>query len=173
MDRLNALLVVLALSAGANLVVGADLRSSARLPVGERIAVEVSSPQFGPTPLSDVGAGTCRYVVVYSPTCHGSAALSHQWQQDMASDPIPLPEGWTAIWLSSTTADSVGTFQPPRDPVIAAHTHRLGDWVQAAGINSSPYVLILDKQGRVIAGKPGGRLEPMRSYTDRCVVSTF
>lgn len=141
-------------------------------PTGARLnSLVVSSQHVGPLALSDVGSGTCRYIVIYSHQCGASRTLARQWYQQLFRERgEPFPHDWTVIWASVTDSAAGAGFFPhgfPLDAVFAAAGSRLAE---EAGVHAYPAHIVLDRAGVVRSGEVGARLLPRTAFRSDCSV---
>lgn len=120
-------------------------------------------------PLASVSPASCRYIVVYSPTCGASAAAARQWAQagDWRRDTL-VPPGWTAIWLSAYPASAGDSIVPSELPVVRASAQRRGQLEAALKLRAYPVSLVVDREGRVVDASVGAPLAPLHDMTADC-----
>ena len=145
-----------------------DWRRADHIPLGTTVRERVyGSDLAGPTALSDVAAGTCRHVIIYSPTCGACTALAHQWQQDLYQDSEPFPDDWRLIWVSNVDSAASAGFATP-GPALHVYAAPGVDWPSKLGISGYPSHIVLDRAGHIVSGGLGGFLLAKQSYRDDC-----
>lgn len=141
--------------------------------VGERLPIGVAQASKTPMELSDVEPGTCRYVVLVSPSCGASIAAAKSWTRAQAADTVSsgaVPSGWKIIWISlgdtaatrrAFPSDGIGPLWVPKD---------VGQFAAVLKVRALPAHVILDRSGRVVEGDVGARLLPLDAYRADCSI---
>lgn len=164
---------------GVALTVLARRNAAAALPVAVPVGAPVDllvheAGERSSQNLRDIGTGSCRLIIVYSPTCGASLAAGRRWHQDIMASPdtVALPDGWTVAWLS--IADSVATagFLPEGFPLRRVYANTANEVASRLGIREFPAHLILDANGRILSGGVGAPLYQPGAYGADCRVAT-
>jgi hypothetical protein len=123
-------------------------------------------------PLSRVAAGSCRLIVILSPTCSPSLEAVGHWraaQRDAAGAP-ELPAEWQVIWVASgDTASALKAFPSLAGKLWTAA--QPGSIERSVGLRAYPAHVVLDRSGRIVSGDVGARLLPRTAYHEDCSVS--
>lgn len=118
--------------------------------------------------LAQIGAGSCRYVVVYAKTCGASVAAARQWARAAENDGPLLPDGWTSIWVEVGPSDSTATEGLSNLPVVRAWAQRAGQLESSYSITAYPVHIILNRSGRVVEASIGAALPSLKHLTADC-----
>jgi hypothetical protein len=122
-------------------------------------------------PLSDLAAGTCRYVVIYSPQCAASKVLARQWQQQLNRERgEPFPPEWTAVWVSVVDSTRGTGFFPAGFSLARAYAAAGSQLSLETGVHAYPAHLLLDRDGIVAGGGLGAPLPPRSAFHSDCSV---
>lgn len=123
--------------------------------------------------ISAATAGSCGYVIVYSPTCGASRAAAEQWTRTAKVENTDhvVPDGWKAVWISAE--DSAASFGAVPDKLPAAQAFRGGDGriEQALGMAVYPVFMILDRDGRVVSSGVGATLYEPAQFNPDCTIA--
>lgn len=171
---------------GVALVQGALLRDSRTVRATSQPAV---SPPIGAVPdlvvhragaskrqkLSEFGAGSCRLIVVYSPTCGASLNAARRWHQDLSSGAAEgaVPAGWSNAWLSVEDSVASAGFLPEGFSQPQLYSSSPGAALGRLGIGAVPAYLILDREGVVLSGGLGAPLHQTGSYATDCTIQAL
>jgi hypothetical protein len=141
--------------------------------VGKRLDINVLRTSTTPMELSDVESGSCRYVVLVSPSCAASIAAANSWVRTQVADTISsgaVPLGWKIIWIS--LGDSAATRRAfPFDGIGPLWVPKnVGKFTAALEVRALPAHVVLDQAGRVVEADVGARLLPMESYRPNCSI---
>lgn len=138
---------------------------------GERLDVDIVQASADPASLSDVGAGSCRYVVIVSPTCSASIAMARTWQQARrAEGGAEVPNGWRVVWVAvgDSVASRLAFETGPANPIwVPAEPEA---FMAALKVRAYPAHLILNRSGRLVSGDVGARLYAQDAYHDDCTI---
>lgn len=135
---------------------------------GHTIAIMIADSSGAVTRLSDVARGKCVEVIVYSPTCWACMVLAQHWRQDLASDPHMLPEGWRAVWLSLADMNASSGLEAPSSPVM--HRFAPPGTLAALAVPATPFQIVLDTNGKVVASGIGADAASTSSYQRNCTL---
>lgn len=124
-------------------------------------------------PLYTVLSGTCRFVVVYDPTCGACQVRARQWYRDLIvladpNDPDPFPAGWAAIWVSVRPDDTLEELERVQFPALIMHASAPIDFMNELGVSGFPSHFVLDKRGVVVSAGLGAPLGPKHAYHSTC-----
>lgn len=172
-------LAVGAAAQGAALaVMGRSDRFPAAMPVGPPLGAlaDVAVREAGVRShvrLADIGGGSCRFIIVYSPVCGASATAALRWHKDILASPdtAALPQGWTVAWLSVADSAASVDFLPKGFGLRRLYAENEAKVIAHLGIRAFPAHLILDAQGKILSGGPGAPLYRMEAYGSDCRVS--
>jgi hypothetical protein len=122
---------------------------------------------------SDLSSPSCRYIVLYSPTCPACRRLSNTWRGLWDADASPLPPTWRLVFVTEAEL-------PDIDPVAAKgfpfRTNPLlsrSEWerfLKFVGLNAVPSHIILDKNGKLLETEIGAALWRSTQYADDCTI---
>lgn len=175
----NALIALLILTAIVQTVTAFRASPSATsstsmvdAPVGERVSMMIQGGGLETsTALRDVAPGTCRYIVLYSPTCGASATLARQWAQDLAvPGNLPVPPGWTTFWVSPTGWSSPDSPFPAPSGIATYYQVPGGGAQGSVLVRAVPAHMVLDRTGRVVEAGIGAPLLTHERYGEDCVI---
>lgn len=139
---------------------------------GESVDVLVRRAGSPVAALSQVGAGSCRLIVILSPTCSPSLEAVGHWRaaQRNAGGAPELPAAWQVIWVSSgDTASALKAFPSLAGKLWTAA--QPGSIERSVGLRAYPAHVVLDRSGRIVSGDVGARLLPRTAYHEDCSVS--
>jgi hypothetical protein len=173
---LNVALVFLIALTAYNFVVAPHLGNSETVAeVGSRLEIDIRSPSSGSfSRVSDEGAGQCRMVVVYDPTCGGCAAASERWRRDLLRETDPTGvagRNWHVYWLSVTPEVFPDSLRPPDTLVPHWVTVSTEQLMHAVRLHAVPTSLVLDRTGAVVATHEGAVLKRRETFKDNCTIS--
>ncbi len=172
----DALIVLLAMSALVSFARDRAIDSQALPPLalGQRIEVNVTGPGLvGPTPISDVASGVCRYVIVANRTCPNCSALARAWTTTAlnSASGASVPPNWVTFWIVVDDGEVDGALADPAFPVDqfwangSAHSELL-----KAGVIAVPFHVVLNEDGLILHGEVGGELAPYASFEEGCYI---
>ncbi len=121
--------------------------------------------------LTQVGAGSCRLIIVYSPTCGASASAALRWHQDLSADSSDaVPKGWSSAWLSVEDSVASAGFFPAGFTQPRQYASRSRAVLEGLGIRAVPAYLILDREGTIVSGGLGAPLYRPEAYAADCTI---
>jgi len=125
-------------------------------------------------PLTSYGAGSCRLLIVYSPTCGASLTAARRWHQDLArsTDNRVAPPGWTVAWLSVEDSVPSSGFLPDGFPLPRLYSSGAGAVYESLGIGEYPAYLLLDRAGTILSAGLGAPLYSLESYRADCTIQS-
>lgn len=139
---------------------------------GDRFDIDLVQASGARQALSDVGAGSCRYVVIVSPTCSASIAAARTWQQTRRGESgAETPPGWHVVWVAvgdsaasrrAFAGEASAPIWVPEDP---------NEFMDAVQLRVFPAHLILDRSGQLVSGNVGARLHASSAYANDCTIA--
>lgn len=120
--------------------------------------------------LSDVEPGSCRLVLVVSPSCGASRASAKAWRYAQLANPsIPeVPDSWRVLWVSlgdkMSTDSAFGNDLPDKVWTVLSPETLIAE----LGLRAVPVHLVLDRSGAVVTSDVGASLLPLEAYRDDC-----
>lgn len=139
--------------------------------VGQSLPVPITN--LNGTPLSDlseVGGGSCRYIIVASGTCPFSKRAAQSWTSRAATDPHLLPDGWVSFWVLVEPATVAEEFLAPGFPVERYRPSDNNSFMKDVGVTAFPFHIVLDRSGRVTASGPRAPLPDPSAFSPDCTL---
>lgn len=124
-----------------------------------------------PASLSSVGAGSCRYVIVYSLNCGASRAMARRWKDQLAAEGPSAqlsPPGWRVIWARIEPPPTPDDSDLVNLPVTLVSSAALGSLEQEFHIRAFPVHILLDRDGRIVSAGGGAEAPPYESFRKDC-----
>jgi hypothetical protein len=150
-----------------------EVMASATSAIGRRIDVSVVSDLDGSVkPLSDIGTGKCRYVILGSRTCPHTLKAAYRWMLTAQVDSSggAMPEGWEARWVVLDETSGRGDLFDTTFPSPTFFARNRLDLFRESGVLYMPMHLLLDRQGFVIAAGLERRLLPSAAFLPDCTL---
>lgn len=125
----------------------------------------------GATRLSDIGRGSCVYVVLTEPSCGVGAGLARAWQRkvtDKLFDPQRVP-GWYFAWVSVGDSAQMADYYPERFSFNNYFSDGI-DLTRELRLSSVPDHVVLDRTGRVVLADGDGFLPDIASFQPDCTL---
>ena len=142
--------------------------------LGRSIDALVISDEGGiPQPLSDVGSGKCRYIIIGTRTCPYARRAAHRWMSIALNDPTGdrMPDGWLAFWVAAEEVTGSGDLFDAAFPSPTFYVQDKIAFIRSAGVTHSPLHLVMNRRGIVIDTGSERRLLPMSAFLDDCTIA--
>ena len=136
-------------------------------------ALVVSDKEGAVQPLSDVGAGKCRYIIIGTRICPHSRTAAYRWMSTALNDPAGdlMPDGWEVIWVAADETTGRGDLFDPAFPSSTYYVRDQIAFIRSAGVSHSPLHLVMDRRGIVTTTGSERRLLPASAFLDDCTIA--
>ena len=137
--------------------------------MGQSLPVPITS--LGGIPLgnlSEVGGGSCRYIIVASGTCPFSKRAARSWTSRAATNSPMLPDGWLSFWVLVEPATVADEFLDAGFPVERYRPSDNNSFMKDVGVTAFPFHIVLDRAGRVTASGPRAPVPDPGAFSPDC-----
>lgn len=141
--------------------------------LGERVdALVVSDQEGAATRLSDIGAGKCRYVVLGTRSCPHANIAADRWLATALNDPAhaDMPDDWMSFWVAADDVTGRGELFDPAFPTPTFYAKDAVALIESAGMTHSPFHLVLDRSGVIVAFGSERRLLSLGAFGADCTI---
>jgi hypothetical protein len=122
--------------------------------------------------LSDIGAASCRYVIVASSICPFCKEAAVRWTVEGLRGARDLvPEGWSTFWVLVEPEEPAPELADPAFPAARHFAVHNATFMGQVGVTGFPYHLVLDRDGTILAAGTGAELPPLEAFNSACEIS--
>lgn len=145
---------------------GGDLRPP---DIGQSLPVPIATLDGVPIgDLSELGEGSCRYIIVAAGTCPFSKRAAQSWTSHAAASPNMLPEGWLSFWVLVEPPTIADEFLASGFPVKRYRPSDNNSFMKDVGVTAFPFHIVLDRAGRVTASGPRAPVPDPSVFSTDC-----